>query len=128
MTDEKKQTILIVEDEPSLRDVLRDKLTIEGFAVLQAVDGEEGLEVILREHPDLILLDIMMPKMDGLTMLKMLRADAWGAKAKVILLTNSSDNEKVAEAMAQGTYDYLVKSDWKIDDVAAKIRERLSAE
>jgi DNA-binding response OmpR family regulator len=128
MTDEKKQKILIIEDEPSLRNVLGDKLIIEGFAVLQAGDGEEGLQVALREHPDLILLDIMMPKMDGLTMLKMLRADAWGKKAKVILLTNSNDNEKVADAMAQGTYDYLVKSDWKITDVVDKIRERLSAE
>jgi DNA-binding response OmpR family regulator len=123
---ENKKKILIVEDESSLRNALRDKLMLEGFIALEAKDGEEGLEVALRDHPDLILLDIIMPKMDGLTMLKKLREDVWGKNTKVILLTNLSDNERVSEALLQGSYDYLVKSDWKIGDVVAKIRSRLS--
>lgn len=123
---ENKKKILIVEDETSLRNALRDKLGLEGFIVLEAKNGEEGLDVALRDHPDLILLDIIMPKMDGLTMLKKLREDVWGKNTKVILLTNLSDNEKVSEALLQGSYDYLVKSDWKIGDVVAKIRARLS--
>jgi DNA-binding response OmpR family regulator len=123
---ENKKKILIVEDETSLRNALRDKLMLEGFIVLEAKNGEEGLDVALRDHPDLILLDIIMPKMDGLTMLKKLREDVWGKNTKVILLTNLSDNEKVSEALLQGSYDYLVKSDWKIGDVVAKIRARLS--
>jgi len=122
---QESKTILIVEDETSLRHALRDKLTRENFAVLEAKNGEEGLEVALREHPDLILLDIVMPKMDGITMLKKLREYLWGKSAKVIILTNLSDNEKVAEAMRQETFEYLVKSDWKIEDVVAKVRERL---
>ena len=97
------------------------KLMLEGFIVLEAENGEEGLDVALRDHPDLILLDIIMPKMDGLTMLKKLREDVRGKNTKVILLTNLSDNEKVSEALLQGSYDYLVKSDWKIGDVVAKI-------
>ena len=125
MTDKTKKKILIVEDEESLRGALRDKFAWEGFDVLEAGDGEEGLKAALREHPDLILLDIIMPKMDGITMLKKLREDDWGKEAQVILLTNLSDNEKLSEALAQGTYDYLVKSDWKIADVVAKVRERL---
>jgi len=124
MTQANKK-ILIVEDELSLRNALRDKLTREEFAVLEAKNGEEGLEVALREHPDLILLDIIMPVMDGITVLKKLREDEWGKDAKVVLLTNLSDNEKIAEAIMHGTYDYLVKSDWKIKDVVAKVRERL---
>lgn len=119
-TQEKKQSILIVEDEVSLRNALRDKFLREGFHVLEARDGEEGLEVALREHPDLILLDIVMPKMDGMTMLGKIRADAWGKNVKVIVLTNLSD-----VGIAYDTYDYLVKSDWKIDDVVARVRQRL---
>lgn len=122
---ENQKKILIVEDETSLRNALRDKLLLEGFIVLEAKNGEEGLGVALRDHPDLILLDIIMPKMDGLTMLKKLREDVWGKNTKVILLTNLSDNEKVSEALLQGSYDYLVKSDWKIEDVVTKIRARL---
>ena len=122
---ENKKTILVVEDEISLLNALCDKLTRENFAVLEAKNGEEGLEVALREHPDLILLDIIMPVMDGITMLKKLREDAWGKNAKVIILTNLSDNEKMAEALEQKSHEYLVKSDWKIEDVVAKVRERL---
>jgi two-component system response regulator MprA len=120
-TPAKKQSILIVEDEVSLRNALRDKFVREGFHVLEARDGVEGLEVALREHPDLILFDIVMPKMDGMTMLGKIRADAWGKSVKVIVLTNLSD-----VGIAYDSYDYLVKSDWKIEDVVATVRERLS--
>jgi len=119
------KTILIVEDEVSLRHALRDKLTHEGFSVSEAKNGAEGLKSALRDKPDLILLDIIMPKMDGMTMLKKLRIDKWGKDAKVIILTNLSDSQKVADAMAQGSYDYLVKSDWKIEDVIKRVNERL---
>ncbi|MBA4319224.1 MAG: response regulator [Flavobacterium sp.] len=118
--------ILIVEDELSLRNALRDKLTRGGFDVLEAKDGEEGLKIALHEHPDLILLDIIMPVMDGFTMLKKLREDVWGKNTIVVLLTNLSDNERVAEAIAQGAYDYFVKSDWKIKNIVAKIDEKLN--
>ena len=120
------KSILVVEDELSLQKVLRDKLTREGFSVLEAKDGKEGLETALLEHPDLILLDIIMPVMDGMTMLALLRKDDWGKNANVILLTNLSEAEKVAESHAKGVYDYLVKSDWKLADVVKKVRERLS--
>jgi DNA-binding response OmpR family regulator len=122
---ENQQRILVIEDDASLRNALRDKLTLEGFSVLEAQDGEEGYAVALREHPDLILLDIVMPVMDGITMLQKVREDAWGTDAKVIILTNLSDNEKVAEALAQKSYDFLVKSNWKIADVVEKIKQRL---
>ena len=121
----KKQCILIVDDEVSLRSALSDKLKLEGFIVLEAKNGEEGLNVALHNHPDLILLDIVMPVIDGITMLKNLRGDEWGRDAKVIMLTNLDSNGKVADAIVWGTQDYLVKSDWKIGDVVAKIRKRL---
>lgn len=124
-TPASKKTILIVEDEISLRDILCKKLTREGFMILEANNGKEGLEVALREHPDLILLDIMMPVMDGMTMLKKLSEDEWGKDVKVIMLTNLSDAEKVAEAMAHGSYDYLVKSNWRLEDIVATVKKKL---
>lgn len=122
---EKKKTILIVEDEAALIAALNNKLTLEGFAVLEAKNGQEGLETALSAHPDLILLDIIMPVMDGMTMLKKLREDAWGKEAKVFILTNLSDTQKVADAITQGSYDYLVKTDWTLEDIIARIREKL---
>lgn len=121
----KQKKILIVEDEQPLRNALHDKCKQEGLLSFEAKNGEEGLEVALREQPDIILLDLVMPKMDGMTMLKQLRQDDWGKDAKVILLTNLSDAEKVAEAMTAGAHDFLVKSDWKIDDVLTKVWDRL---
>lgn len=120
-----QNTILIVEDDLPVSNALLDKLTREGFQVLQAMDGEAGLEVALQKHPDLILLDIVMPKMDGLTMLKKLREESWGKEAKIIMLTNLNEVEMVSEAVEQGSYNYLVKSDWKIEDVVVKIKEML---
>ncbi|HEU0085631.1 MAG TPA: response regulator [Candidatus Paceibacterota bacterium] len=117
--------ILIVEDERALLRALVEKLSRENLLVFQAGNGEEGLEMALKEHPDIILLDIVMPKMDGITMLKKLREDGWGKTAKIILLTNLSSNEKTAEALALGTNEYLIKTDWEIADVVAKVREHL---
>lgn len=118
-------TILIVEDDLDLLEVLRKKFTMEKFEVLQAADGKIGLEEALHSHPDLILLDIIMPIMDGMTMLGKLRQDTWGKDVPVILLTNLSDESKVAEAMKHGVYDYLVKADWNISDVVKKVRAKL---
>ena len=119
--------ILIVEDEEDMRQALVDKLTREGFDTLEAQDGESGLTVALREQPDLILLDIIMPKMDGMTMMKKLREDAWGKKVPIILLTNlSATEEKIIKGIVENEPSYyLVKSDWKIEDVVLKVKERL---
>lgn len=123
-----KKVILIVEDDTPLRNALRDKLTREGFVILESKNGEEGLAVALREHPDLILLDIIMPVMDGMTMLKKLRVeDEWGKTVPVIILTNltSDSNQRVRDVFETEPAYYLVKSDWKIEDLVAKVRERL---
>jgi DNA-binding response OmpR family regulator len=123
---EETKKILIIEDEAPLRSAVADILSFEGFTVFQAKNGQEGLDMALKEHPDLILLDLMMPVMDGLTMLEKLRQDKdWGSKAAVILLTNINDPEKVAMATEAGSYDFLVKSDWNIEDVVRKVKLRL---
>ena len=120
-----KYTVLIVEDETSLRIALKIKLTKEGYQVLEAENGKEGLGIATSKHPDLILLDLIMPVMDGMTMLEELRKDSWGKSAKVIVLTNLSDSNKAVEAAEKGTYDYLIKSDWKIEDLVGKVDECL---
>ena len=124
----KKHTILIIEDEQPTRKALVDKFSREDFSVLEAENGEDGLIIAQQERPDLILLDIVMPKMDGLTMLKKIRqADEWGKQVPVIILTNltsADDQRNHAVAELEPTF-YLVKTDWKIEDVVAKVKERL---
>ena len=97
----KKIVLLIVEDEKILSDTLEEKLVSEGFEVLKAIDGEEGLKLALDSHPNLILLDLLMPKVDGITMLKKLRKDTWGERANVIILTNVESSDKISESLAQ---------------------------
>jgi DNA-binding response OmpR family regulator len=127
--EQTKQTILVVEDDiPSLK-ALVDKLTREGFNTIQAKDGEEGLAVANKNHPDLILLDIIMPVMDGLSMMKKLRAGSpWGKSVPIILLTNlSPDEDRVNKDVAEDLPAYyLVKTNWSMNDVIEKIKERLS--
>ena len=123
---EAKKTILLVEDETALREVLRDKFVQENFTVFEAKDGAEGLTVAFDKHPDLILLDLLMPGVSGLQVLEKLRADDWGKSATVIILTNVSDQEKIAEAVIEGSYEYIIKSDWKLEDIVAKVKDKLA--
>ena len=123
---EEKKTVLVVDDEESLVNVLSRKLTDEGLHVLTAVNGKDGLAVALEKHPDLTLLDIMMPEMDGFEVIRELRQDAWGKTAQVIFLTNSSSIETVAQAVSTGMNEFLVKSDMRLDDIVKHVKERLS--
>jgi DNA-binding response OmpR family regulator len=118
--------LLIVEDDQALSDLLADKFRAEGFEVMTAGDGQTGLKQALEWKPDLVLLDIVMPKMDGMTMLHKLRDNDHGKKVQVVLLTNLSDTEKVYDAMSNGVFDYLVKSNWEIDDLVKEVRAKLS--
>lgn len=117
--------ILVVEDDRVLRRVIVDNLKVEGFAVFEAEDGVQGLSVALAEHPDLMLLDVVMPRLDGISMLEKLREDAWGKTAQVIMLTNLSDTEKIAKVAEKGVHDYLVKADWDIGGIIDKVKEKI---
>ena len=120
-----KPSILIVDDEPLLLNILADKFNQENFSVSLAKDGKEGLEKALTDHPQIILLDIVMPVMDGMSMLKKLRLDEWGKNAKVIFLTNLSDANKIVESLHQDVSDYFIKSDWKLEDLVIKVKEKI---
>mgnify|MGYP001338387119 CR=1 FL=1 len=118
--------VLVVEDEKPLLEALVEKLEGAGHETCVAKDGVDGITTALEEKPDVILLDLMMPRKDGLQMLKELREDAWGKEAKVIVLTNLSDPEHIADVLATGTRDYLVKTDWKMSDLLDHIVEKVS--
>ena len=124
---ENKKIILITEDEKSLRSALHSKLINEGFNVLEAKDGEEGLSVSLKEHPNLILLDLLMPKMGGMDMLKKLREDVWGKTVPVIILTNltSADEERNKDITELEPTYYFIKTEKSMDEIVDKIKERL---
>ena len=121
-----KKRIIIIEDEKPMLEALVNKFKNEGFETLQASDGAEGLEMSLKEKPDLLLLDIIMPKIDGMTLMKKVREDKkWGKNVPIIMLTNLSDPESVSEATKYGVFDFLVKTDWRLDDVVKLAKERL---
>ncbi|TSC83555.1 MAG: response regulator receiver protein [Parcubacteria group bacterium Gr01-1014_17] len=119
--------ILIIEDEPSLRMSLRDTFIAEGLSVLVASNGIDGLELALREKPDIILLDILMPGMDGQMVLKKLRESAQGKNTPVIVLTVLSVDDPIVHWITtyEPTY-YLIKSDWRVEQIVEKVKERLS--
>lgn len=126
MKKETTKTILIVEDEKSYQDILLDKLGREGFNVVGAGNGQEGFKIAMDLHPDLIILDIEMPIVNGLAMLEKLRQEPWGAEAKVIMLTTYQDTDKISKAMNLGTYDYFVKTEIDIEDLVNTIKKKLS--
>jgi DNA-binding response OmpR family regulator len=125
MDIDQKKKILIVDDDGSLRNVLKDKISQEGFTALTAGDGEEGLKIGIKEKPDLILLDVIMPKINGIKMLKKLREDEWGKHVPVLLLSNDDDPEHIRETLKDNATDYLIKSDWELEDIIKKIKETL---
>lgn len=118
--------ILIVEDEQAYVRLLRDELS-HNYEVLDVPDGKRGLAMAIKEQPDLILLDIRMPIMDGMAMLEELRKDHYGATAKVILLTNLEAEGKILFQVTRNlpTY-YFVKSDVRLDDLLQAISELLN--
>lgn len=124
------QKILIVEDELPMLTVLKDNLMAAGFNhLLEAKDGKEGLAIALKEQPDLILLDILLPIMDGMTMLKKLREDGRCKDTKVILLTNLQADESIMKGVvADQPSFYLVKTDFTIEDVIRKVKITLGLE
>jgi len=114
--------ILLVEDERMVREAVRRKLENSGFQVFEAGDGQEAITIAQKDKPDLILLDLIIPLLDGISVLEKLRAESWGKNIPVIILSNLADSETVEESKKRGVSDYLVKTDWSLDDVVAKVK------
>jgi len=115
--------ILFVEDEPTLQKALKEVLEKEGYNVLPASNGEEGLSSAKEQKPNLILLDLILPKMDGFEVLKNLKADNECKDIPVIVLTNLEGSSDVGRAIELGATTYLVKAQYSLEEVTKKIKE-----
>lgn len=122
-----KKKILIVEDESTLRKTMGEFLEMEGFNSVSASDGEMAVEIAKKEIPDLIILDIILPKKDGFEVLDELKSDKKLENIPIILLSNLETAEHIQRAFEKGVTTYLVKSDYKLEDVVKKIKEMLKA-
>ena len=119
--------IVVVEDEPILLKALNLELLSAEFAVLSAANGEAGVELITKEMPDLVLMDVMMPKMTGLEALEALKKNAATKDIPVILLSNLGQDSDKKKGMELGATDYFVKSSTDLDVLVEKIKTTLSA-
>lgn len=117
--------VMIAEDDDSLREIYSIRLTAEGYTVVSARDGEEALAVAVRERPDLIVSDVMMPKISGFDMLDILRSTPGMDATKVIMMTALSSEEERQRGEALGANRYLVKSQVGIEDVVNAVHEVL---
>ena len=114
--------ILVIEDEPAFQKLIGDQLVADNYEVLTADDGQKGLDEAKAKHPDLILLDLKLPVMEGLTVLENLRKDEWGKTAKVIVLTNLEPDKDILEKVLVFKPElYLVKSNIKLSELREKI-------
>ena len=122
--DEINKKTLIVEDDKDFLWILRQSFDNKFFSVVYAMDGEEGLAMAEKEKPDLIIIDILLPKMDGIAMAKKIKEK--GVKSQIIFLTNLKDPEHVSKALdAVGETDYIIKSDMHIDAIVDRVKDKL---
>ncbi|MFC1609132.1 response regulator transcription factor [Patescibacteria group bacterium] len=117
-----KKKILIVEDDIELKDMLKEFLVEEGFDVVSASDGESGVQSTIEELPDLILLDIILPRKSGYEVLEEIKSNDKTKAIPVMVLTNLSSLDDIQKALDLGATNYLVKGDYKLQEVVTKIR------
>jgi len=119
------EKILLIEDESSLQKTFREVLEREGFEIMSALDGEIGIRLAKEKKPDLVLLDLVIPKINGLEVLKALKEDAQTKTIPVIVLTNLEGVDIVDKALELGATTYLVKSVYTLEEIVEKIKNAL---
>jgi CheY-like chemotaxis protein len=117
--------ILVVEDDKFLRKVYESKLPKEGFLVISATNGEEGLAAIKKELPDIVLLDLIMPVMTGFEMLEQVNKDKSLSKIPVLVLSNLGQDDDVKKAKDLGAKDFLIKSNLSVKEIIEKVKQYL---
>lgn len=115
--------VLIVEDDQDFISILKIKFTNEGFSVVTAEDGEEGVAVADKEKPDLIMSDVLIPKLGGLEMAKKIRET--DKKVPIVFLTNLKDADYINNIKKSGDFDYWIKSDLPISEIVKKVKVKL---
>jgi DNA-binding response OmpR family regulator len=121
------QRVLVVEDDRFLRKAAEAALRRHGFTVLTASDGEEGLRIAQAEKPDLVLLDLIMPGLQGFEVLKLLKADAATSSIPVMVLSNLGQDSDVQRAMEAGAVDYLIKANLQLDKLIDRVKALFEA-
>lgn len=117
--------VLLVEDDVFLAGIYQKKFEMEGYKISTADNGEKGLADAKKKKPDIILLDILLPKMDGFTVLQNLKADATTKDIPVILLTNLGQKDDVEKGLQAGAVDYLIKAHFKPSEIVDKVKKVL---
>ena len=126
MSDKYKNVnVLLVEDDTFLANIYKTKFEMEGFKIISADNGEKGLSEAKKKKPDIILLDILLPKMDGFAVLEALKADEGVKEIPVILLTNLGQKDDVEKGLEMGAVDYMIKAHFKPSEVVSKVVEVL---
>ncbi len=117
--------ILIVEDDKFLRELIVRKLNTENFETIEAIDGERALPLLKEEKPDLVLLDLILPGIDGFEILTKIKADSSLADIPVIILSNLGQREDVEKGMKLGAIDYLVKAHFTPNEIIEKVKQAI---
>ena len=120
------QKILIVEDDPFLSSLLKTRLTKEGFEVVRAADGEQALAMLKEQKPNLMLLDLILPKKSGFEVLEAARADAETKSLPVIIISNLGQDDDIRRGKELGVLDYIVKARISLDDLVKKVHTALT--
>jgi len=118
--------ILVVEDDEDLLSLITKKLTVEGFKVMAAATGQQALDYLAKQKPALVLLDILLPDIDGLSILNEIATQPKTKDLPVIILSNLADQGSIEQASAIGQYEYLVKTKTDLNEVVKKIKEKLN--
>lgn len=119
------KTILIIEDDKFLRELITQKLIKEGYETAEAIDGEEGIKKIKEGKPDLILLDLILPGIDGFEVLSRMKSDSALASIPVIILSNLGQKEDVERGLKLGAIDYLIKAHFTPGEIIEKVKSAL---
>jgi DNA-binding response OmpR family regulator len=119
------QKILIVEDDKFLRELIARKLISENYEIIEAIDGEEGLKKVKEQKPDLILLDLILPGIDGFEVLTKMKEDPTLSSIPVIILSNLGQREDVEKGLKLGAVDYLVKAHFTPNEIVEKVKAAL---
>lgn len=121
------KNILIIEDDDFFRELIKKKLVAEGFEVLEAVDGEKGLDAMRESKPDLVILDLLLPTIDGFEVLAKAKADLMITNIPVIVLSNLGQQEDIERGLKLGASDFLIKSQFDIDQIMEKVKGALKS-
>lgn len=120
-----KKTVLLIEDEPALQEAVKIKLEKEGIEVLAAGTGEKGLQILEEKKPNLVWLDVLLPGINGLEVLRRIRENTKIKDLPVVVVSVSSGQEKIKQAFSMNVIDYIIKSEYTLDDIVKKVKDIL---